>query len=311
MRRLRWMWLLLPLLAAVPAEAGWVWSPRDGWRKDGGSTQTPAELNTEADKAFQAKRYREAARGYRMVLERKPPGPLAGSARLQLLESQFLGRDMEAAHKTVREILRGNPDAATISRVLQRKYEIGVAFLTGAPRKFLGFSVSAESRGIEILDSLVEQYPFQAFSDDALFHIGGHYMKKRQHEEAEVVYERLIRDYPLSEWAGIAEYQIGEAALRRLKGVEYDFTLVKKAEKHFRRYLRLFPGGDRAAAARLSLERIGEMRAARLLGIAEFYLRLDREKAARIYLQRLLQNHPGVPAAKRAQAILKRIGGEG
>ena len=80
---------------------------------------------------------------------------------------------------------------------------------------------------------------------DALFHVAGYYFRKSRFQEAELIYERLIRDYPKSEWAGIAEYQIGNSALHRLKGVEYDFSPVDTAERRLRRYLLRFAGGTR------------------------------------------------------------------
>ncbi len=298
--------MLATILTTTSLGAGWVWTKETGWYNPARAVQsTPEELFKQAGNAFESKNYPDAARGYRLLLEFYPDSPQSAPAYGQLLEAQFFSKQFDEALTTIDEILARGPDAETISHVVRRKYEIGAAFLTGTPRRFMGFPVSAERYAVEVLTSLVERFPYQRYSDDALFHIASYYIGKADFQKAELVYQRLIRDYPQSEWAGIAEYQIGLAALLRLKGVEYDFAPVDEAERRFGGYLRRYPRGDKAREARRGLETINRLRAERLLGIATFYLREEKPRAARQHLRRILEDHPDAPVAGRARELLK------
>ena len=290
----------------VPAHAGWVWTAETGWYNPAKSIPTtPADLLVQAETAFAAKAYGDAAVGYRRLLILFPKAPETSQAALQLLESQYRGEDLSGALETIEAILAQNPDSQTIVRVVKRKYDIGYAYLNGAKRSFLWFSMSGKRAGIRTLQSIADRYPFQPFSDDALFHLAGSYFDDERYEEAELVYERLVGVYRQSEWAGIAEYQIGETTLRRQKGAEYDFSLVDKAQRSFELYRTRYPGGDKREEADRQLRRISEMRAEKMLGIAKFYLREDRHKAANYYLQRILTSHPESAAATAANELLK------
>lgn len=273
-------------------------------------TQELADRLREADQALRDRRYDRAIELYERLLEAFPrTTPTVETIRASLLEAQFLARDYDAALATSEQILEGEPSAATIQRVLERRYEIGLSFLNGATRRVLGLSVSAEGKGLEILDGLVEKYPFQPFADDAIYHIANFYLRRQDYAEAEQLFQRLLRDYPTSPWAAMAEYRIGEASLKRLKGVEYDLGTLESAARRFQRYLKLNPAGDQAAQARKNLAEIEDLRAKRWLKIAEFYLTFDKEEAARVYLRKIRENHPQTEEGRRAAELLAGLEG--
>ncbi|MCA8960940.1 MAG: outer membrane protein assembly factor BamD [Planctomycetes bacterium] len=309
-RRFRSAILAVPTLVGTGTRADPAWrrDTEQGWTNaDRAIPSTPERLLAESDEAFAAERYDEAALGYRLLIDSHPSAEQVPRAYVQLMESRFRSKDYDECLEVIDAILARKPDAETVSLVIRRKYEIGTAYLAGARRRVFGISVSAEDEGISVLDSLVERFPYQPYSDDALYHIGAHFQNREQYLDAEVVYERLIRDYPQSDWASLAEYQIGASALSRLKGVEYDFAPVDEAERRFRRYLRLHPGGDRAEAADRGLTTVSRLRAEKLFGIAQFYQREGKPTAVRTYLQRLLRDHPEAPVADKARDLLRKI----
>jgi len=323
-RRLPLPSLLLALLLLAGCAGGPPEEVPEPELEVGGPVETPpidpatiptpelADRLREADQALRDRRYDRAAELYRQLLESMTTStPTVETIRASLLEAQFQGRDYDAALATSEEILEGEPSAATIQRVLERRYEIGLSFLNGATRRVLGLSVSAEGKGLEILDGLVEKYPFQPFADDALYHIANFYLRREDFAEAEQLFQRLLRDYPQSPWAAMAEYRIGEASLKRLKGVEYDLGTLESAERRFKRYLKLNPAGDQAAQARENLAEIEDLRAKRWLKIAEFYLKFEKEDAARVYLRKLRESHPQSDEGRRAAELLAGLDGGG
>ncbi len=273
-------------------------------------SQDLADALYAADQALREGRHAAAIDGYERILRSfDRSSPTVETIRSSLLEAQFRSRDFDAALETSTEILDGEPSATTIESVLMRRYEIGLSFLGGATRQVLGLSISAEGKGLEILDGLVEKYPYMSFADDAVYHIASWYLRREDYAEAEQLFQRLLRDYPTSQWSTAAEYRIGEASLHRLKGVEYDFSTLESAERRFRRYLKLNPAGAQSDQARAGLAQIDDFRAQRWLKVAEFYIGFEKEDAARVYLRKLRENHPDTEEGRRAAELLRGLKG--
>lgn len=304
-------WLLVSPCLGGPVSsvrAEWVWTAGTGWYNARAAVQSTAEeLLAGARQAFEARSYADAAHGCRLLLVLYPSSEHRAAALELQLEAQYLQRDFDGALETIDRILAGQPDADTLQRVIYRKYEIGTSYLTGTRRRFLGIPYSGGSYGAELLDSIVQRYPYLHFSDDALVQVAAYYFRRGRYEEAEFIYERLLREYPKSEWAGLAEYQIGNAALRRLKGVEYDLAPLAKAREHFRRYLRDHPGGDRVEEAQRALAEIDRLTAERLYRIGVFYLRERQQRAGVFYLQKVHRDHPHTEAAAQALERLRTL----
>jgi outer membrane protein assembly factor BamD (BamD/ComL family) len=312
----------IPFVALLLLALGCAGAPPPEPDPDAGPIETPtidlatmpsaeiAQALQTADLALRERRFTEAIAGYeRILVSFEGSNPTVETIRSSLLEAQVQLRDYDAALETSREILEGSPSAATIQRVLDRRFEIGLSFLNGATRRVLGLSVSAEGKGLEVLDELVEKYPFQHFADDAIYHIASFYLRREDYAEAEQLFQRLLRDYPQSQWSTMAEYRIGEAALKRLKGVEYDFGTLETAERRFKRYLKLNPAGDQAARARESLAEIEALRAERWLRVAEFYISFGKKDSARVYLNKLREHHPDRDEGRRAAELLEGLDG--
>ena len=130
---------------------------------DGAAVVNSSELESQelvdrlraADQALREGNAEAAIAGYERVLSRmRTSTPTVETIRSSLMEAQYIARRYDAALETSQKILDGDPSAATIQRALERRYEIGLGFLNGATRRVLGLSVSAEGRGLEVLDEL-------------------------------------------------------------------------------------------------------------------------------------------------------------
>ena len=234
-------------------------------------------------------------------------GPLISRVRLDLVRALVASRQFDEALRVTDEIFESDPGPQTLEESLQIRYNIGFSYLTGATRKLFGLEVNAESRGLEVLNNLIKDYPFMNFTDDAIFHCGNWYLKNNQPDEAERYFTRLVREYPESDWIAAAQLLAGDAAMAQLKGVDYDLGILVNAERYYRRYLRLFPGQGDAARARESLEQIEAFKARRRLQIADFYIRIEKFESARIYLEKVLLEFNGTPEAAEARQLLEEI----
>jgi outer membrane assembly lipoprotein YfiO len=224
-----------------------------------------------------------------------------------------LGR-YEEALEAYDEVIGNRPRVELLKLTLDRKYQIGLDFLQGkAKRYFLGFiAYGSPSLGIEILLGLVRDYPFETFSDDALFSIGNHYFRTEQWEEARPVYERLIESYPTSEWVPPAYYQLGKSLYNDLKGYQYDPTPLARARWYFERFLDKRRVGPEAEEARRYVRELRELEAKHELYVARFYLLNGHREGARLHLETAVKKGRGLDGsptetAATAQELLKGL----
>lgn len=222
--------------------------------------------------------------------------------------------DHEGAVVCYGEVLARRPPVDLLRRTLDRKYQVGLDFLQGqARRTFLGiFSYRSPAFGVDILDRLVRDYPFESFSDDALYSIANYYFREGQWAEAQPVYERLIAAYPSSEWVPPAYLQLGKAIRNGIKGYRYDPAPIVRARWHFERFLAERSVGPEAREAREHIRELKDMEARHELYVARFYLRDNNVKGGVIHLHaavvkgRALDGTP-TPAGVEAQGMLDRI----
>lgn len=273
------------------------------------------DLLIQARDALEEGRHQEAVSLYEDSLEialygddgDPTPGPLLARIRLGLAESFRAIRNNDEALRITDQIFESDPGSETLDRALAIRYEIGVSYLNGATRRLLGLEVSAERKGLDVLSELVERYPFQPFSDDAIYHCANWYLKNKLPKDAQRLFERLLREYPGSSWAAPSQILIGDALLAQVKGVEYDMGLLSQAERHYRRYLRLFPNQGDGQRARNALQEIQILKAKRRLLVADFYIRIEKFESARIYLEKIILDVPSSEEAVRARQILAEI----
>ena len=273
------------------------------------------DLLIQARDALEEGRHQEAVSLYEDSLEialygddgDPTPGPLLARIRLGLAESFRAIRNNDEALRITDQIFESDPGSETLDRALEIRYEIGVSYLNGATRRLLGLEVSAERKGLDVLSELVERYPFQPFSDDAIYHCANWYLKNKLPKDAQRLFERLLREYPGSSWAAPSQILIGDALLAQVKGVEYDMGPLSQAERHYRRYLRLFPNQGDGQRARNALQEIQILKAKRRLLVADFYIRIEKFESARIYLEKIILDVPSSEEAVRARQILAEI----
>ena len=232
-------------------------------------------------------------------------------------EALLAARDCEAALECYDQVLKMRPDVNLLRRTLERKYQIGLDYLEGrASRYFLGFIPYGSSAfGVKVLDELVRDYPYESFSDDALFSIANHYARKQQWEECRPVYDRLIAQYPRSEFVPEAYFQVGTAIYHGIKSYRCDPTPIVRARWHFERYLEKRETGPEARQARERIEELKNMEASYELYVARFYIGDDNVKGARIHLSAAVRKGRSLdgtllPAAREAEEVLKSLSGE-
>jgi outer membrane protein assembly factor BamD len=148
-------------------------------------------------------------------------------------------------------------------------------------------------------------------ADDAQMKIGDCYAKQEDYGTAVLAYEKLVREFPDSEWSAIAHYRIGEYNLARAKNTANQAGPLEAARAGFDKYVQKFPEGKYVRDASEKLTEVAGLQAAKEMEIAEFYLRIKKPKSAVRYFELIKKDFAGTETAENANEAIKYLKGIG
>ncbi|MCC5823794.1 MAG: outer membrane protein assembly factor BamD [Phycisphaerales bacterium] len=196
------------------------------------------------------------------------------------------------------------------ARAVQREYEIGMAYLGGLRRRFLGMRIeNARPLGEELLIRVQERLPGSALAEQAALDLAQHYYDRRELKLAAEMYSIFRSNYPDSEHLRFAMLREIECNIARFKGPRYDGSGLIDAKILIERYRQRYPGESARTGIMDGLETwVDESAAQHALENARWYLRTKDEPSARFLLVRLINRHPGSDAAAEAVGIMEQRG---
>lgn len=302
--------LVLGILASF-VHATWIWDPNTGWVNTKYDPQETAKiLYRQATQLQSQGQYRDAAPIFQSIVTIYPNTPEAHKSVYEGAQCHYLAENYYDAYLLYEEYLRRNPRSDRTNDILEKEYEIGTILIYGKvkPQTLLDFTVqSSGQEGVEILQKLVETSPYANFSDDAQLLIANYYFKLEEYRTAQEHYQKVVKDYPKSELAGFAQYQMAVCSRYEFRGLPYDARYLDQSQQHLDEYFKKFPRDSNMAQAQKYRQENLEMLAMREWNIAQFYLRHDEIPAARIYLVCLIEKYPQTKVADNARALLQQL----
>ncbi len=196
------------------------------------------------------------------------------------------------------------------ARAVQREYEIGMAYIGGLRRRFLGVRMeNARPTGEELIIRVQERLPGSALAEQAALDLAQHYYNRRDLRLAAEMYSIFRTNYPDSEHIRFAMLREIECSVARFKGPRYDGSGLIDAKILIERYRRVYPGESARTGTMDGLEAwVDESAAQQALDTARWYIKTRDEPSARFLLTRLINRHPGSDAAAAAVRIMQERG---
>ncbi len=301
--------LLVVLLVWVfsPSYGFWVWTPKTQRFENAreGGKDTP---QAQADYARRTSDLEAQLKEWRILLKRFPNSPQAAEALYNIGLIYEKMHRYYLAHKAYKELIEKYPFSDYFSKAIEREFELGKRFLQGYRRKFWDITKPIENPAPEVFDLIVSASPYSKFAPAALYYKGLYYKKRKEYAEATSAFEHLLNAYPDSEYVDKAEYQIAMTYYEMSLDPQYDQVFTEKAINAIKKFLAKYPESSFRDRAQEILAELTEKQAQHSLSIAKFYLKQGKEKAAKIYLEEVVDNYPNTKASQEAQELLKKLG---
>jgi len=158
-----------------------------------------------------------------------------------------------------------------------------------------------------MLTAFIDAHPGSNRLDQALLLIGLCHQQTGENLLAVEEFNRLIRDFPQSALREQAEFERAHSYFRESLGAALDPENTELAIELARSYVQRYPQGSRQGQALAIIDASLEKLATKAYWNAETYLRMGRDRAATIYLEKALSlkedfRHKGEALARLARA---------
>lgn len=232
-------------------------------------------------------------------------------AALLLRGDASLALDREtAALEDYEKLIKRFPQTEQYVAALERELEVGVAYVHGKKRKFLGIRFEdAGDLGVEILIRVQERLPSSALAERAAIEMADYYFREREMSLAADSYDLYVLNFPNGPNRLKALERRIYASIARFQGPEHDASGLLDAREQIRGFAAQYPDEARRQGLDSALvTRLDESAAAQRLNTAEWYMTTGDDAGCRLTLRRLLAKHPQTAAAEKARAILTERG---
>jgi len=270
------------------------------------SACSPTEILEVTEDSFDGGDYDRAAHLASYIVEEFPDSKEAEDALYFAAEASFRADDLKEAFNRFKELMVRFPATRWSGVVAQRDFAIGKAYFeegTGlfGPLKNRGY-------GVKVMNHLLAYFPTSDLADDAQLAVGLYYFSKEDFFTAAESFERLVDEYPTSEWAEKAVFLAGKSYFKINKGPSYDRESLLRCIQVLRSYRAKYPQGSFLAPCKEILSAACERMAAKELEIALFYMKQDQEIGARTHLANAVLLFPATAAGGKAARLLEERG---
>ncbi|MCM8782824.1 MAG: outer membrane protein assembly factor BamD [Candidatus Omnitrophica bacterium] len=295
-----------------PCFGYWIWTPQsDRWINPRYAVKpTPKEQLDFALSFYQENKLKEAKEEFKKLIRYFPRSREAAEAQYYLgLIEERSGRLYEAFLE-YQKVIDKYPFSERIQEIIEHQYKIGEAFMEGKAKVSFGKNIIMEHPSIEIFRKVVENSTFGPLAPIAQYKLGLVLKGLGRIQEAEEEFEKVISNYPHSEWFSAAKFQIASCKALLSRTPDYDQERTTEAKEMFEEFVKEHPDIALSKEAEKNIQELREKEAKSNFDIAYFYERQKVYNSAKLYYNLVIENYPksiwAAKALERLQTLEKR-----
>lgn len=303
-----WFCLVFP----ATSHAFWIWTPETNkWVNPKYSVKdTPMEQLEAANMLFEQKSYAAAIKEYNKLVKHYPRSREAAEAQYFIgLSQEQLGNFPEAI-KAYQVVIDKYPFSERAAEIVDNQFAIAVDLMEGkyAKSKWAQVVTGGDYQIIEIFRQVIKNAPYGKHAGEAQYKIGLYLKEKKLYQEARDELEKTINDYPNTEWAKAAKYQIALTDSMRGTDIQRDQQTTASAVSEFKEFIVQHPDTELSEKAKEHVADLRNKEAQNNFLIAQFYAKQKNYKSAKVYYNIIINDYEDTPWAKKALEKMQQLG---
>ena len=300
--------LALWLALSSTAFAYWIWTPQSKkWTNPKyAPKESPQEQLKFAKSYYEAKDYTTAYKEFKKLVKYYVDAVEAPEAQY------YMGLCLEEmtkyyeAYQAYQKIVDKYPFSTRMEDVLRQEYIVAQKLLDYR-KKMVGIDFTGENAAIEIFRKIVENAPYGKYAAASQYKIGLTYKAKGFFVEATDEFQKVVDEYPESEWAEPAKFQIAQCAAKSSLDASYDQTFTQEAKDKFDEFLKAHPEAELSKEAESRIVELKDKEAESNYKIAAFYEKQREYKSAKIYYDYVIKKFAHSSWAEKAYEKLQEF----
>lgn len=312
MRRIILIFAILSSLSISQAYPYWIWTPKTGkWVNPKTAVKpSPKEQFAQALEVYNQKNYEIAKREFKKLLKAYPKSQEAAESQYYLGLIEEAQGNLYEAYKAYQKVIDKYPFSERIQEIIEREYKIAEEFMAGEKRKSMGMALPVENPAIEIFTKIIENSTYGPKAGAAQYKLGLVLKGLSRYYEAEEAFNKVISNYPNSEWVEPAKFQLASCRQAVSRGPDYDRGAASEAKKKFEEFVREHPDVSLSKKAEEHIRDLAEKEAQAQFNTGRFYEKQKAYTAAKIYYDEIINRYPdslwAARALERLQIMEKR-----
>jgi len=310
------------LMAVLPVQAQWTWTPETGRFVNMGSLpKETAELQVEYTRSLVlngdlSKAMNETDKFSKFY----PDTDFADDNQFLRGEIKLARKEYVDAAEEFQQVISMYPESPLYDQVISNQYEIGDTLyekgrlkiqrasegfrpLRGLNR-FNPFKRRPLKKAIDVYTIVIDNQPFTAEAAEAQYKTGLCYFTREEYLEAGFEFRRVIEDYGNSKWVREAYFHLTRSYEEAALSPDYDQAPSNLAITSIAQFRRRYPGDARVAERREVSEEMRERIAEQRYRTAKFYEKRVHLDSARLYYEIVASKFEGTKAAEKAEKWL-------
>jgi outer membrane assembly lipoprotein YfiO len=288
-----------------------MWTPETNkWENPKFSVKdTPGEQLELALDFYKSKQYQEATRELNKLIKHYPRAREAPEAQYYIaLISEEQG-DLSQAFKQYQLVIDRYPFSERARDIIKKEYDIGIKLLEGnnSQNKFVNAVVGGDYNVIDVFRTVIKNAPYGELAAPSQYKVGLFFLEKGMYQESRDEFEKLINDYPDSEWVKAAKYQIAVADAKRSTDAQYDQKVTQAAAKEFKEFVSIYPDAEFSDEAKVNIQHLNDKEAQNAFLIAQFYEKQKSYQAAKVYYQAVVDGFENTVWAAKALEKIQQL----
>lgn len=290
--------------------AFWVWTPETNqWINPKYAVKdTPSEQLKYALGFYEMKDYKQTVQELQKLLKHYPRAREAPDAQYYIGKCFEDQGELFNAFKAYQEAIEKYPFSERSSQIIKIQYDIGLRLLEGQKdESLLEVIKGGDHNVIEVFRAVIKNAPYGELAPISQYKIGLFLMEKKLYQEARDEFEKVINDYPSSEWAKAAQYQIASTDAQRSTNAQYDQKITQAAVEEFKEFVKVYPDAELSAQAKTKIQELRDKEAENNFVIAEFYEKQKNYSSAKIYYQTIVDDYSDSAWSKKALLKIQEV----
>jgi len=295
---------------SAPVQAAWLWSPESGkWTNTKDVPKdTPEEQFLIGKSYFDKEDYGRSTDEFDKVIKHYSHSRWAAEAQFYKGMSYEQQGDIGKASEAFKVLVDRYPYSERLNDAIEHEFELAEAMLEGKKTKFLGMKIMpAQDTAAQLYRHIVRAAPYGPYGAVSQFRLAAAELATGNYDAAERAYQAVIDDYPNSDYAVKAKFEIAQVSYKSAMKEAYHEGRTDQALTKYEGFKRSFPESDLHFEANEAIRELRIKKAKSIYDIAHFYQRRKKYKSSRIYYQDVVDQYPETDYAERAKQELKTI----